>query len=259
MPELTKKYLDELVKKYEIPDFIEDDPIQFPHRYNKQEDIEISGLISSCFAYGNRKKIVETLANLHKIFNDTPSEFVINFDIDRDAELFKGFVYRYTQERDLVILIHVIGQVLKEYGTLEKAFLKGFNPAEENIKQSLTNFVNLFRECLPCNENNCKGFYFLMPSPEQGSACKRLNLFLKWMIRKPPVDLNIWKNIPENKLIIPLDVHVARISRKWGLTSRNSNDWKTAEEITKNLKEFDNIDPVKYDFAIFGLGISGLN
>ncbi|HBG49800.1 MAG TPA: TIGR02757 family protein [Cyanobacteria bacterium UBA9971] len=262
---LTKEYLNELVEKYEIPDFIKDDPVQFPHKFKKQIDIEVSGLISSCLAYGNRKKIVETLANLHEIFNDSPSEFVMNFDIDRDAELFKGFVYRYTQERDLILLIHVIGQALKEYGTLEKAFLKGFNPDDKNIRQSLTNFVNLLRSYIPCEIDShaslrmtMKGLFHLIPSPELGSACKRLNLFLKWMVRKPPVDLNIWKNIPANKLLMPLDTHVARISRKWGLTSRNSNDWKTAEEITEKLKEFDPVDPVKYDFAIFGLGISGL-
>lgn len=258
MLKLTKEYLDELVKTYEVPDFIKDDPIQFPHRYKKQADIEVSGLISSCLAYGNRKKIVETLDNLHEIFNDSPAEFVMNFDIDRDAELFKGFIYRYTQERDLILLIYIIGQTLKEYGTLEKAFLKGFITDEKNIKQSLTNFVNLLRSYIPCDVNTCRGLFHLIPSPELGSACKRLNLFLKWMVRKGPVDLNIWKNIPDNKLIMPLDTHVARISRKWGLTSRKNSDWKAAEEITENLKEFDAVDPVKYDFAIFGLGISGL-
>jgi len=258
LPKLTKEYLDGLIKIYEIPDFIKDDPVQFPHKYKIQQDIEVSGLISTCFAYGSRKKIIETLEYIHEIFNGSPSEFVINFHIDRDAELFKGFVYRYTQERDLILLIYVIGQALKEYGTLEKAFMNGFVADEKNIKQSLTNFVNLLRSYLPCDEVTCRGLFHLIPSPELGSACKRLNLFLKWMVRKPPVDLNIWKNIPASKLIIPLDTHVARISRKWELTERKSNDWQTAEEITENLKKFDSADPVKYDFAIFGLGVSGL-
>ena len=136
--------------------------------------------------------------------------------------------------------------------------MKGFVPDEENIRASLTNFVQLLRSYIPCDETTCRGLFHLIPSPELGSACKRLNLFLKWMIRKSSVDLNIWKNIPANKLIIPLDTHVASISRKWKLTERKSNDWKTAEEITEKLKEFDAIDPVKYDFAIFGLGIGGL-
>ena len=159
----------------------------------------------------------------------------------------------------MVLLIYVIGQAIKEYGTLENAFLEGFNREDKSIKQSLTNFVNHLRSYIPCTEETCRGLFHLIPSPELGAHGKRLNLFLKWMIRKSPVDLNIWKNIPESKLIIPLDTHVARISRKWGLTSRNSNDWKTAEEITEKLKEFDSSDPVKYDFAIFGLGVSGLD
>jgi len=258
LEKFTKKYLDELVKTYEVPAFIDEDPVQFPHRYTKQADIEVSGLISTCFAYGSRKKIIETLENIHELFNGSPADFVMNFDTDRDAELFKGFVYRYNTERDLILLIYVLGQTLKEYGTLENAFMSGFNPDDKNIKQSLTNFVNLLRSFLPCDESTFRGLFHLIPSPALGSACKRLNLFLKWMVRKPPVDLNIWKNIPGGKLIIPLDTHVARISRSHGLTSRQSNDWKTAEEITENLKKFDPDDPAKYDFAIFGLGISGL-
>jgi uncharacterized protein (TIGR02757 family) len=255
---LTKEYLDELVKTYEVPEFIDKDPIQFPHRYSNQADIEVSGLIASCFAYGSRPKIIETLNYIHSFFNASPALFAENFDIDRDSELFKGFIYRYNSEKDLVLLLHIIGQTLKNYGTLENAFLQGYVNEEKYLKQSLTNFVNLLRSYLPCDESSCRGLFHLIPSPELGSACKRLNLFLKWMIRKPPVDLNIWKNIPQSKLIIPLDTHVARISRKWKLTQRNSNDWKTAEEITDNLRIFDNNDPAKYDFAIFGLGISGL-
>jgi len=254
----SKETLDRLTEKYEKPVFIENDPVQFPHRYIKQADIEVSGLISACFAYGSRPKIIETLAYIHEFFNGSPSEFVLNFDIDRDAEIFKGFIYRYDSEKELVLLLYIIGRSLKDFGTLEKAFLQGYNPKDKNLKQSLTNFVNLLRSYIPCDETTCGSLFRLFPSPEKGSACKRLNLFLKWMIRKPPVDLNIWKNIPANKLIIPLDTHVGRISRKWKLTERKSDDWKTAEEITEKLKEFDANDPVKYDFAIFGQGISGL-
>jgi len=257
LQKLTKKYLNELVSLYEIPNFIKDDPVQFPHRYTNQEDIEVSALVSSCLAYGNRKKIIETLDYIHKIIGSSPANFALNFDIDKDAALFKGFIYRYNQQRDIVLLMHIIGRALKQFGTLEKAFLQGYVEDEKNIKQSLTNFVNLLRSYLPCTGENCRGLFHLLPSPEGGSACKRLNLFLKWLVRKPPVDLNIWKNIPESKLMIPLDTHVARISRKWDLTSRKADDWKTAEEITENLKKYDEKDPARYDFALFGLGISG--
>jgi len=257
MKTLTKEYLDSLVKKYETPDFIKDDPIQFPHKFKKQQDIEISGLIASSFAYGSRKKIIETVDNIHQIMDYNPYEYVQNFDLDRDAQDFKGFIYRYNNERDIILLIYILSQVLKEYESLEKAFLANYNPNEKYLKESLSDFVRLLRSYLPCDEKTCRGIFHLLPSPELGSACKRLNLFLKWMIRKPPVDLNIWKNIPADKLLIPLDTHVARLSRKWKLTARKQNDWKTAEEITDKLKEFCPEDPAKYDFAIFGSGVSG--
>lgn len=257
MKKIKKEYLEELVQLYETPDFIKNDPEQFPHRYTNQADIEVSALVSSSFSYGSRKKIIETLENIHKSFNGRPAEFAINFNIDRDKDIFKGFIYRYNDERDLSLLIHIIGKTLLKYKTLENAFLEGYNPKDKTVRQSLSNFVNILRKNLPCDETKCRGIFHLIPSPELGSACKRLNLFLKWLVRKPPVDLNLWKNIKESQLIIPLDTHVARISRKWHFTGRNANDWKTAEEITENLRKFDAIDPVKYDFAIFGLGIDG--
>ncbi|HSA07597.1 MAG TPA: TIGR02757 family protein [Candidatus Gastranaerophilales bacterium] len=258
MTKIDKTYLDELVERFETPDFIKDDPVQFPHGYKNKRDIEISAFISSAFAYGNRKKIIENLEFIHKILGENPYEFIVNFNIDRDVEFFKGFYYRFTGEKELIYLIHVLSQVYKNFDSLEDAFLEGYISEDKNIKNSLTNFVNLLRNLLPCGEACSKSFSHLIPSPENGSACKRLNLFLKWMIRKGPVDLHIWSKISANKLIIPLDVHVARVSITWGLTDRKADDWKKAEEITENLKQFDLNDPVKYDFAIFGAGITGI-
>jgi uncharacterized protein (TIGR02757 family) len=258
MQNITKSYLDQLVAKFETPDFIESDPVQFPHRYTKKQDIEVSGFISSAFAYGQRKKIIENLEYIHKTLNKSPHEFVVNFDIDRDARVISGFCYRFTGEEDILFLIYSLGQTLKQFDTLEDAFLQGFSPNDKNVRNGLINFVNLLRRNLPCNEPCSKAFSHLVPSPENGSACKRLNLFLKWMVRKGPVDLGIWNRIPADKLIIPLDVHVARVSMLWGLTDRKSDDWRKAEEITEKLKQYDPVDPVKYDFAIFGAGVSGL-
>lgn len=256
--EITKINLDKLVEQFETPDFIDKDPVQFLHRYRDKKDIEISGLISSAFAYGNRKKIVENLACIHKITNSNLYEFIINFDIDRDSRFFSGFCYRFTQERDILFLFHSIKQVIKDFGSLENAFMSGFSQEDESIRRGLTNFVSLLRSRIPCGEQCLKGFVHLLPSPENGSACKRLNLFLKWMVRKGPVDLNIWQEIPSSKLIIPLDTHVFRISKLWKLTNRKTADWKTAEEITEKLRQFDPEDPVKYDFAIFSTGITGV-
>lgn len=247
---VPKRHLDTLVKKYETPDFIKDDPVQFPHNYSLKQDIEISGFLSSVFAFGQRHKIIENLEIIHEIINPDPYEFVINFERDRDAELFSGFKYRFYREKDLVSLIYTLNQTLKEHGSLENAFMRGFSPEHKNIKEALTGFVKILRQNMQTSEH-------FIPSPENRSACKRLNLFLKWMVRGGPVDLGAWQGVPASKLVIPLDTHVARVSRTWGLTERKSDDWRTAEDITENLKLFDPDDPVKYDYAIFGSGVSG--
>lgn len=256
MKQDLKGILDNLVRKYESPDFIPRDPVKFPHMFDNSKDQEVSALIASCLAYGKREKIIESVQKIHEIMDFKPCEFVLDFNIDKDAKLFNGFLHRYTTGRDVILLIYILNKALKEWGSLKKIFYKGFSSHDENIKPALTFFVDKLREYLPPDEKNLKGIYHLIPDPAKGSACKRLNLFLKWMVRTGPVDLHLWKEIPANKLIIPLDTHVAKLSRKAGLTQRKADDWKTAEEITEKLKQFDSSDPVKYDFALFGMGIS---
>lgn len=252
-----KDSLDSLVVKYETPDFIKDDPVQFPHRFSDKVDQEVSGLISSCLAYGKREKIIEDVEIIHKLMENKPAEFSRNFNFKKDLKYFLKFRHRYTEGYDVALLIHIIGSALNEYKSLEDVFLEGYSDKNENVKPALTTFVNILKSYIPDIVEKITGINFLLPNPEKGSACKRLNLFLKWMVRPAPVDLGIWKDIPANKLIIPLDTHVSRLSRKLHLVSRNADDWKAAEEITENLKKFDSQDPIKYDFAIFGLGISG--
>jgi uncharacterized protein (TIGR02757 family) len=189
--------------------------------------------------------------------NNKPAEFAKNFDLKTDLKYFIDFRHRYTEGKDVAYLIHLIGKALLEYESLENIFLCRYSDNDNNIKPALTNFVHTLKSYIPKTEENQSGINYLLPDPEKGSACKRLNLFLKWMVRPGPVDLNLWKKISASKLIIPLDVHVARLSRKLHLVNRNTDDWKTAQEITENLKQFDPDDPVKYDFAIFGLGITG--
>jgi len=167
MQKTDKAFLDSLVEKFETTGFIKDDPVQFPHRFEKKQDIEISGFISSAFAYGNRKKIVENLEFIHKILGNSPYEFVINFNPERDIELFKGFVYRYTGEKDILYLLYVLSETFKKFDSLEDAFLQGFSPEDKNIKNGLINFVNLLRGYLPYGEK----LKHLVPSPENGSAC----------------------------------------------------------------------------------------
>lgn len=239
-----KKYLDELVLKYETADFIDKDPIQFPHRFKTKQDIEISALIASSLAFGKREKIVEAVEKIHTIMQNEPYNFCQNYK-KNDAKIFQDFKYRYITGENIANLFEGIAKVLQNFDSLEELFLAKHSQNHDTVKEGLIGFVD---EILTCDN-------YLLPCPTKKSACKRLNLFLKWMVRKPPVDLGIWENVDKSKLIIPLDVHVAKVSRKLGLLQRNANDWQSAYEITTHLRRLDPSDPTKYDFALFGAGI----
>ena len=163
--------------------------------------------------------------------------------------------YRYTSSQDLVAFFHCLSESLKKYDCFEDMFVKYYQKDDKNIKNALIGFSGEIKSFCP----QMRGLNFLLPSPVNNSACKRLNLFLKWMVRKPPVDLGLWTSVDPAKLIIPLDTHVARISQVLGICSRKSNDWQKAEMITDILKECDPSDPAKYDFALFGFGIENRN
>ncbi|MDD3419785.1 MAG: TIGR02757 family protein [Candidatus Gastranaerophilales bacterium] len=239
-----KKYLDDLVIMYETKEFIHNDPIQFPHRFTKKQDIEISGLIASSLAFGKREKIIEAVEKVHQLIENEPYNFCTNFKTT-DRKIFSEFKYRYINGENIADLIEGISKAIKKYDSLEDILTKYDSDEFVTIKEALTGFVD---ELLSCDN-------YLLPCPRKNSACKRLNLYLKWMIRKSQVDIGVWEKIDKSKLIIPLDVHVARVSRKLGLLERKANDWQSAYEITKILKEFDPKDPTKYDFALFGAGI----
>lgn len=257
-------YLDVLVEKYKNPDFIKNDPIRFPHRYKDFKDIEIMAFIAAMMAQGKRTKIVENLEKIEKLMNNDPYNFVYNFDYETDSpsfDNFSHFAYRNILGKEIVCILYLLKQVLHKYGSLKNLFLEGLDTKQKNVKQALVYFTNtIFSMEPPPNPdmnpipNTVKA---LLPNPEKGSACKRLNMFLRWVVRKDDVDLGIWTEVPTSMLLIPLDFHVSKISRDLGLTSRKQDDWKTAEEITERLKEFDPNDPSKYDFAIFGTGIAG--
>src|SRR5574344_743703 len=215
---ITKFELDELAKKYETTDFIKEDPVQFPHRFKEKKDVEIAGFVASMFAYGNRKIFISKLNELFNIMENKPLDFILNFD----GKLLKVFNYVYEHKKEIGQML----QVVTDYF---------YSNQKNNVGQ---------------------GFYHMVPNPACGGAMKRMNMFLRWLIRKSPVDLGVWNFIPKSELLIPLDVHVARISREMGLLRRNSNDFKAVWELTAKLREFCPEDPVKYDFAIFGLGVN---
>lgn len=246
---ILKSELEELVKKYEIEDFIKDDPIQFPHRFKKPEDIEIAAFVSSLFAYGNRKVFIKKLDELFKIMNNKPYEYVLNFN----AKTLKGFNYRFAKDFDIIEVFRVLNKLYKENGGLKKLFEYGYKQ-DETILNMLQTVTDYFYSNVKSEVG--QGFYHLIPNPKNGGAMKRMNMFLRWMVRKGPVDLGVWDFIPTSELLIPLDVHVARLSRKMMLLKRSSNDFKAVLELNENLKKLEPNDPAKYDFAIFGLGVN---
>ena len=235
---------------------LEPDPLQFPHMFEDEKDIEVMGFIASLFAYGNVTQIINTLQKIVKIMNYNPIKSVLQFDIKADALKVTGLNHRFYKETDIVRLFNLVQIAYKEYGSLKNLFLSGFNKRDENVKQAINNYSNFFLSVY-ANEYGklSNGIKFMFPLPKKGSACKRMNLFLRWMIRKDELDFGLWSEIPKNKLIIPVDTHIAKICKQLKLTKRRNVSWRMAEEITENLKYFDPNDPVKYDFALCHIGM----
>lgn len=236
-----KKLLDDLNKKYETVEFIKNDPIQFPHRYKDEKDIEIAGFISSLFAFGRREIFIKKLEFLFNL-NSTP------FEIIKDYKKYnlEGFIYRFFKSEDIVELLRLLNKLY----VLDKSSLKELFYEKEKRFERVSNY---FYKNSICPNN--KGFCFMFAKPENNSALKRINMFLRWMVRDGKVDFGIWDFIKKDELIIPLDTHVGNISRKLKLIDRKQNDFKTALLLSEKLKEFDSNDPIKYDFSLFGYGV----
>lgn len=245
---ITKIELETLAKKYEKEDFISSDPIQFPHRFSNAKDIEIAGFLASLMAYGSRKVFIKKLDELFNIMDNKPFEFVLGFN----PENIKGFNYRFGKDFDFIEIFNILKKLYTEGGGLKNLFEYGY-AIDNTISMMFQSVVDYFYSNVK-NEVG-QGFYHMIPNPKNGGAMKRMNMFLRWMVRKPPVDLGVWDFIPTSELLIPLDVHVARLSREMGLLKRSSNDYKAVLELTENLKRINPSDPVKFDFAIFGLGV----
>ncbi len=238
---------------------LEPDPLQFLHMFKDERDIEVVGLIASIFAYGNVKQIENTLKKLMIIFNGEPYSFIKNYNLKEDAKKISGIKHRFYSEDDVSKLFIILSKEIKNHKFIKKIFLQGYNISDENIKNGISNFsnhfINLFNETFG---EVSGGIKFMFPLPQKGSACKRMNLFLRWMVRKDELDFGLWNEIPTGKLVIPVDTHIARICKTLKLTKRKNVSWQMAEEITQNLKKFDAEDPVKYDFAICHIGIRKL-
>jgi uncharacterized protein (TIGR02757 family) len=241
-----KAFLDFKADHYESLNFIEHDPIQIPHQFNRKEDIEIVGFLIATIAWGNRKSIIDSGRKLVTLFENAPLEFILNYE--DGALLASKFVHRTFNSEDLDFFVRSLRNAY-ENGGLENYFIA--HPNIEGIKGRILNFRKNFFN-IPFPNRSSKH----VSNPDQNSACKRLNMFLRWMTRdaKKGVDFGIWNSISTSELYLPLDVHTGNISRLLGILKRKQNDWKALEEIMQTLKSMDPNDPVKYDFALFGIG-----
>ena len=245
-----KDLLDEKVAYYNNPSFIENDPISIPHQFALKQDREIMGFFASILAWGQRKTIINKCNDLKNRFGNEPYRFIKDHS-EEDLKAMIGFKHRTFNDVDLLYFVDYFKRFYEEYETLEDAFLQNgsFNSMEETLIKFEVNFFN--------HPNAPARTRKHVATPMRNSACKRLNMFLRWMVRSDDngVDFGLWKRIPKSELICPIDVHVDRTARKLGLITRKQTDWKTAVELTDNLKMLDRDDPVKYDFALFGLSI----
>ncbi|TAE87440.1 MAG: TIGR02757 family protein [Bacteroidetes bacterium] len=244
--------LNKKVKQYNTHTFIANDPIVIPHQFNELQNIEIMGFFAATFAWGQRLTIINKCNELIKRMGGNPYDFIMNHN-DQDLKRLEGFKHRTFNDTDLLYFVHFFNSWYNKHKSLEGAFSEGMNKKDENIEGGLNHFRALFFSLPDAPPRTYKH----VASPLQKSACKRINMFLRWMVRndKQGVDFGLWKKISPSQLICPLDLHVQRVALKLGLLTREQSDWQAAVELTNALKQLDKNDPVKYDFALFGLGI----
>lgn len=244
--------LEEYSEKFNHPSFIKDDPISIPHQYIKLQDIEISGLWTAILSWGQRKTIINKARELMKLMGDQPHEFILNHT-EKDRRSFLDFKHRTFNATDTLYFLDFFQRYYRENSSLEALFSSNISKKDKNTSNGLISFHDEFFHADYAPERTRKH----IATPRRNSSCKRLNMFLRWMVRQDQkgVDFGIWKNISTSQLLIPLDVHVDRIARSMGLLERKQTDFKAVLELTDNLKILDPDDPVKYDFALFGLGV----
>ncbi len=247
MESIIRDFLESRAASYNDRNFIATDPISIPHLFHKKEDIEIIGFLVATIAWGNRKAILRSGEKLVALLHNEPYEFVMNASKTSIQSL--QFVHRTFNAEDLRFFIRALRDIYSKYGGLEAVFKK-----EKSASERIAYFRQVFLET-----RHAKRSEKHLPNPLMGSSCKRINMFLRWMVRcdKRGVDFGLWRGISPASLMIPLDIHTGRVARLLGLLDRKQNDWKAVEELTAALRTLDIADPVKYDFALFGSGVNG--
>ncbi len=245
-------FLHEKHQLFETREFIPDDPISIPHLFSNKADIEIAGFLAATIAWGQRKSILKNAHSFMERMDFSPFDFVLNFE-KSDEKVFDGFVHRTFQPEDAVCFVRSLQRIIRDYGSLETVFTSEWEASgrPNNLKDVISKFHTLF-----FNQPHPDRTRKHVANPAKGSAAKRLNMYLRWMVRSADrgVDFGIWDQIPPGVLSIPLDVHTSNVGRALGLLNRTQNDWKSVEELDASLRRFDAVDPVKFDFALFGLG-----
>ena len=248
MPKISKQKLEKLYNKYNHRKYVHPDPLEFLYNYQREEDKEIVGLVASSLAYGRVEQILRSVSHVLEKIGPSPYEFILNSNPRQLRGMFNGFSHRFTRGGEISDMLYALKQILNQYGSLREFFYYHFTKCG-STPNAMDSLVDEIYSHMKGNRNS------LLPIPSKGSACKRLNLFLRWMVRKDEVDPGSWTEIPPSKLIIPLDTHMFRICKTLRLTKRNSQDMKTALEITEAFSAISPDDPVKYDFSLTRMGI----
>jgi len=254
--ETTRDILETLYAKYNHRHLIKPDPLQFVYCYSSGADMEIVALLASCLAYGRVRQIGKDLAELFSRIGPSPCEFVMSFDKNSRRKL-DGFKHRFNCGDDIATLMAALRLIFEQYASLEEFFLEGYDDTADSVAGALSAFS---RGILKLCAQNRKGavpasLAYLLPDPTAGSCCKRLNLFLRWMVRDDEVDVGLWKSVDTSKLLVPVDTHMARLCKILGLYERKTVSLRAAVEITRSFAQIEPADPVKYDFALSRIGI----
>ena len=253
--------LERLYREFDWTARIDRDAIRFPLRYPDPADREVVALLAACLAYGRVDLFAPWIDWALARMEPAPHRFILGFDPEKDGRRFDGFHYRFNRPRDLAAFCLATQRVLLNHGSLRAYFISGYSPTDQDVGPALERFARGFlsqdlRPIFPRGRLS-RGYRHLFPLPSTGGPCKRLHLFLRWMVRREPPDFGLWREIPPSKLIIPVDTHVENMSRAVGLTRRKSRNWRMAAEITERLRSLDPDDPVKYDFALCHKRMSG--
>jgi uncharacterized protein (TIGR02757 family) len=256
-----KPALDRLYREFDRLDSASD-PIHIVRRYHRPADREVAGFLAAGLAFGRVASLMQSIERLLTCMGPAPAAWARAFDPARDGGALEPLGHRWTRGRDLVALIWILRRILEQSGSIEGFFVDGLDPAAPDVGEALESFSMRARaiDLRPAygRRPRSPGAHFFFSRPSAGSACKRLNLFLRWMVRRDAVDLGVWTQVPASKLVVPLDTHVIRVGRCLGLTRSRSPGWRMAAEITASLRAIDPADPVKYDFALCHLGMHGL-